>query len=228
MPFVIDDLMVAAAVASMLASAGGTVAQMGAQSKIRKQQGAAQQAEAARQRDIDRRRDLEMQQALPEHTVEKQGEKQDSIANQLTQYMTPTVDTSTEYLADSGAPQEVKDAMSRQLVGALAKGKDYAKNMANVSSYSRLNLDNKLGMNRLGERVGMLNQESQRSSGILPMELDDANLAGVGLNTAATAMNGVGGIADAVMGYKLMTKGVGGAGKALPKGSALPLNANIG
>ncbi|SEO84943.1 hypothetical protein [Nitrosovibrio sp. Nv6] len=226
--------LIAAAVASALASAGGTIASMSAQSSIRKKQAAARNAEAVRQRDIDRRRDIEMQKALPEHDVQSQEEKQQGIADELYKYMTPTVDTSTEYMADNmNAPQIIKDTMQRQLVGALQKGKNYARNLSQVSSLGRLNLDNKLGMNRLGERVGMLNNESARSSGILPMELDDANLAGLGAENAAGILNGVGGIADAIGQYQILDKGgiknaLGLGAKPTAKGSPLPLNSHVG
>ncbi|SOD42595.1 hypothetical protein [Nitrosovibrio sp. Nv4] len=229
----ISPWLVAAAVASALASAGGTVAQMSAQSSIRNKQKTAQNAEAARQRDIDRRRDAEMQKVLPKHEVESQQEKQQGIADELYKYMTPTVDTSTEYMADNtNAPQIIKDTMQQQLVGALQKGKNYARNLSQVSSLGRLNLDNKLGMNRLGERVGMLNNESARSSGILPLELDDANLAGVGAKNAAGVLNGVGGIADAIGQYQILDKGgiknaLGLGAKPAAKGSPLPLNSTV-
>ncbi|SCX58910.1 hypothetical protein [Nitrosospira sp. Nsp1] len=226
----ISPWLVAAAVASALASAGGTIASSQAQSAVRKKQATAQNMEAARQRDIDRRRDIEMQNATPEYTPQQQDEKQQGLADQLQQYMTPTTNTATEYMADnSSVPREIKDSMSQQMVGALQKGKDYAKNMAQVSSLGRLNLDNKLSMNRLGERVGMLNNESARSSGIFPMELDDANYAGVGGTNAAGVLNGIGGIADAIGKYSILTGGLGGGvGKTLAKGSPLPLNSNIG
>lgn len=108
-----EEFLIAAAIASALASAGGTVASMSAQNAIKKKQAAARTAEAAHQRDIDRRRDIEMQRALPEHTVENQQEKQQSLADQLTQYMTPE-NTATEYMAgDTSAPREIKDSMSR-------------------------------------------------------------------------------------------------------------------
>ena len=121
--------------------------------------------------------------------------------------------------------------MNRQLVGALQKGKDYAKNLADPSPYKTLNLDNRLDLNRLGERIGMLNQESARSSDILPLELNDANVAGVPGYSAAGFLNGVGGIADAVTQANILQRGgldlFGNSTKALTKGSPLPPNSSI-
>jgi len=227
-----EEFLIAAAIASAMASVGGTVANMSAQSSIRKKQATAQAAEAARQHDIDQRRAAEINKATPQFTPQVQEQKQKSLADQLTQYMTPTTNTATEYLADGSTPQEVRDSMSRQLVGALQQGKDYAQNMAQVSSLGRLNLDNKIGLNRLGENVGLLNSESARSTGILPMELDDANLAGVPGYTAGAALNGIGSIADAVAKANIVHRGgldglFGSSPKALAKGSPLPLNSNI-
>jgi hypothetical protein len=78
----------------------------------------------------------------------------------------------------------------------------------------------------------MLNQESARSSGILPLELDDANLAGVPGYSAAGFLVGIGGIADAVTKANIINCGApgslfGSSTKALTKGSPLPLNSSI-
>lgn len=202
----ISGWLIAAAVASAVASAGGTAASMSAQSAIRRKQAAARNAEAARQADIDRRRQAAVKNAVPEYNRDNQETKQQSMAEQLAQYMAPTVDTSTEYLAQNpGAPKEIQDSMARQLVGALQKGKDYAKDLSHVSSYGRLNLNNKLLMNRFGEEVNRLNSESARSTGILPAELQGAYNAGVGGNTAASIFNGLGGLANAAAAYSIMS-----------------------
>ena len=215
MAFLIDDLLVAAAIASAVASAGGTAASMISQSQIRKKQESVQNSETARQADIDRRRNAAVTTAIPEYNKENQEGQQKSMAEQLTQYMTPQVDTNTEYLAaNPGAPKEVKDSMARQLVGALQKGRDYAKDLSQVSSYGRLNFGNKLRMNRLGENMAMFNSESARSSNILPMELQGAYNAGTGAQNAASVFNGVAGLANAAASYGLMSKIPTGAAAA--------------
>lgn len=201
------NFLAAAAVLSALASLGGTAASMGAQSSIRKKQSAARVAEAARQADIERRRQAAMDAAVPEYSREKQEERQQSLADQITQYLTPNVDTTTQYVAQNpGAPKEVTDSMSRQLVSALEKGRNYAKNLAGVSSYGRLNFANKVGMNRLGENINRLNTESERSTNILPIEMQGAYGAGVGAQNMATILNGVAGLANAATSYSLMSR----------------------
>lgn len=223
------EFLIAAAVASMLASAGGTAMSMSAQNSIKKKQNAARMAEAARQRDIDKRRDAEMQQAQPEFEREKQDERRTSIADSIQQYLQPTVNPATEYLAGSTTPQVIKDSMNQQLVGALRKGQDYAKNLAGVSALSRQRLDNNIGLNRLGERVGMLNNESARSTGLFGGEMDASHLAGAGANSAANLLDGLGGIAGAIGSYHLMSKGLGGiSGTKAAKGIATPINMSVG
>lgn len=196
-----------AAIAAALASIGSTVTTSMSQSAIRKKQQAVQNAEMARQADIDRRRDAVVTTSVPDYSKEKQETAQQSIADQIAQYMTPQGDTSTEYLAaNPGAPKEITDSMGRQLLGALEKGRGYAKDLSKVSSYGRLGFNNKLRLNRLGENVNMLNSEAARSSGILPMELQGAYNAGADMQGMSTALNGVAGLANAAAGYGIMTR----------------------
>jgi hypothetical protein len=179
---------------------------MMSQSAIRKKQKAAQNAEAARQASIDRRRDAAVTTAVPDYNLENQDKTQQSMAEQIAQYMAPPENTSTEYLAaNPGAPKEVTDSMARQLVGALDKGRSYAKDLSQVSSYGRLGFNNKLRLNRLGENVNMLNNEASRSSGILPMELEGAYGAGVGAQNAASIFGGVSGLANAAAAYSILS-----------------------
>jgi type II secretory pathway pseudopilin PulG len=242
MAFLIDDLLIAAAIASAVASAGGTAASMMSQSAIRSKQKAAQNAETARQAEIDRRRNAAVTTAVPEYNLENQEKKQQSMAEQIAQYVAPQENTSTQYLAaNPGAPKEVTDSMSRQLVGALEKGRNYAKDLSQVSSYGRLGFNNKLNLNRLGENMTRLNSESARSSGILPMELEGAYGAGVGAQNAASIFNGIGGLANAAAAYSIMSPKLPGAtqlggttlnqpqylaAKTLPKITATPLKLN--
>lgn len=237
----ISPWLIAAAVASAAASVGGTAASMMSQSAIRKKQQAAQNAEAARQMEIDRRRNAAVTTAVPDYNLENQEKAQQSMAEQIAQYMAPQENTSTEYLArNPGAPKEITDSMSRQLVGALQKGRDYAKDLSQVSSYGRLGFNNKLRLNRLGENMNMLNKEGERSSGILPMELQGAYGAGVAGQNAASIFNGIGGLANAAAAYSIMSPKAPGAvpagttlnqpqylaAKTLPKINVAPLRLN--
>jgi hypothetical protein len=210
----LNSWLIAAAVASAAASAGGTAASMIGQAAVKKKQKAAQNAERARTLATDRQREATVAAAVPQYDRGAQEGQQKSVADQLEQYLAPPPqDTSQEYVAQNpGAPTEVKDSMARQLAGALATGKGYARDLAKVSSYGRLGFDNTLRMNRLGEAVKALNTEQGRSTGLLGTELEGAYGAGVGANNMAGILSGVAGLANAGVGYGVMSK-LGGAGQ---------------
>jgi hypothetical protein len=212
MPIIeIPAWLAAAAAVSAAASVGGTAASMVSQNAIKQKQAAAQNAERVRQAQIDQQRTAAVNTAVPTFDKGSQVKQQQSLADQVQQYLTPSdATTGSEYVAQNpGAPKEVTDSMSRQLAGALATGKDYAKNLANVSSYGRMGFDNNLALNRLGQTVQQLNGMSSRSTGVLGTELQGAAGAGVAGNNMAAILQGVGGIADAGVGYGLLTNPIG-------------------
>lgn len=203
----ISPWLIAAAVASAAASAGGTAASMAGQASIRKKQAAQRNAERARTLATDKQREATIAAAVPKYDRPSQETQQAGLADQLEQYLAAPPPPVNEYVAQNpGAPTEVTDSMARQLAGALATGKGYAKDLAKVSSFGRLGLDNKLAMNRLAEQVGMLNNQQARSTGILGTELEGAYGAGVGANNMAGLLSGVSDIANAGVGYGIMSR----------------------
>lgn len=147
---------------------------------IKKEQRGRVNAETMRQRRINEEREAAIDSALPRFGRQEQEAQQADIAQKLSNYITPTERPASEgeYVGSPGEPVEIKERGARVLHDALVKGKDYAKNLARVSSYGRLGFDNSRGMNRLGENVGRLNTTSARSEAILPLELQAALSAG--------------------------------------------------
>jgi len=173
----------------------GSLMQSQANDRVAAQQRQAREAEAARQAALDQQRNAAVQQAAAKFTPQAQQQQQQDLAGRLTTFLSPEQRTNqgADYLpSNPGAPKEIQDSLANRLSDALTKGKDYAKNLAGVSSFGRLGFDNSVALNRLGENVGQLNSNSANSSAVLPYELQNAQRAGAGYRTAADIANGVG------------------------------------
>lgn len=206
-------------ITALASLAVGTVMRNQAAQKVRRESEGRVNAEAMRQRGIDQERTAALDRALPQFGREAQEERQGDIAQQMEQYLMPAGPGDGEYQAASGAPKEIKDRQARVLHEALLKGKDYAKNLAQVSSFGRASFENSADMNRTGEKVGDLNTRSARSSAILPLELQAAQSAGDKYALLGDIADGVGQIA---MMYSLGAPAAGGAaggtGVSVPEG----------
>ena len=176
----------------------GSMMQDRAARKVEGARAATMAAERQRQSSIDQQRNNAINQALPKFGPGAQTAQHDDIAGKLEQYLSPEehVALKGEYVkTNPGAPQVIQDGIAGKLSEALSKGKDYAKNLANVSAYGTNNFANAMTMNRLGENVGELNRSGAVSSSIVPLELQAAGNAGRGYSTMADIANGVGTLA---------------------------------
>lgn len=226
--FGIDDAILIPMMVSLAATAGSTAANMSSQAAIRNKQKQQQIAEGIRQRNIDQQRQAAIEAAAPKFTPEATKQQQEQAAGELEQYYQPKQSSfGQDYLADSDAPQEVKDSMARALSGALEKGKNYAKTAANFSAINRAGLGQAFGLNQLGQQVSMLNNQGARSAGILPMELQDAYLKGLPAQYVGAGLQGIGSIANSVAGMNMINNAlkVPGTGTAVLGAGALPRSA---
>lgn len=185
-------------IAALASLAVGTFARQQQMKKIKSEQQSRVNAETMRQRGIDRERQAALDNALPKFDRASQEERQGDIAENLEQYLRPAARPAPdgEYVAENpGVPVEIKERQARVLHDSLLKGRDYAKRLAQVSAFGRLGFDNSRDMNRAGESIGRLNTQSERSSAILPLELQAAQSAGDKYALISDIANGVGQIA---------------------------------
>lgn len=175
----------------------GTFANMQRQSAIKDRQRTMNRREAARQQQMDDKKMASLRETLGQMERPAQEQEREGIASKLEQYLMPSDAAPGEYLStNAAAPTEVKEREARALSESLGKAKDYAKNLANISSFGDHNFNTHVKLNRLGEGIGRINTDQQRSSQILQHELQGAMNAGSGWGTIADVANGVGTIAS--------------------------------
>jgi multidrug efflux pump subunit AcrA (membrane-fusion protein) len=211
-------MLVAAAMAAY-----GTHQQAQAQDETQQRQAQLYSAERMRQNDIDAQRSQAVAQQQLKLSRESQDKGQQSIAQQMEQYLTPQSRPApiNEYTPDNpGEPQEVKDRTDAAKADALAKGQSYASRLAQLSSMKMLNFNNATSMNRLGENVGILGTAAQRSAGMLPMELNFSPQAGRAAQLRGDLANGGSSIAFMYglrNGQPAPTDSGGGTGITIPQ-----------
>jgi hypothetical protein len=189
-----DPFSIGVALALML---GGTALKQHAMQRIMAQQQQVTSNEHHRQDAMEAQKQAAITGgALPAMTREAQQGQQQSISEKLAEHLMPQSGVPTDYAATNpGAPQEIQDRKQAAADAAVAKGKDYAAKLADVSSYNLLNFGNAVTMNRTGERVGSLSNNQLHSSQILPFELQASERAGAQDMLYADLANGAGSIA---------------------------------
>jgi hypothetical protein len=106
------------------------------------------------------------------------------------------------------APLEVQGSVARSMRNALAAGQDRARRNAAFGAYTDANNDLGVRLGRAGQWQSIFGNEAQRSAGITPLELEDANSAGSGFRLGGGILGGLG---QAAMSYGMNGFG-GGAG----------------
>lgn len=177
--------------------AGGTLARRAALNRVREEQARIMAENAARQRRIQAQQDAAVAAAIPQFTPGASEAARLKIAQDYESYMRPTVQADLgEYGAGNvTGPDEVRERGEAELSKARTKGADYAKNLANLSSYSGLDLQQGIALNRTGQEVSRLGDASRGYSAVLPYQLDGASKKGDTLNLVADVMNAGGNLA---------------------------------
>lgn len=126
------------------------------------------------------------------------------------------VDEGGNYVPVTGsAPQEVSSSIARATRAALDRGKEQARLNANVSAISGVNQKNTIALGRDAQWQSIFANNQQRSSQILPLELEDANRSGAGWRTAgqvlgiASTATGMAGMAGGPSWESLFSSGAG-------------------
>lgn len=113
------------------------------------------------------------------------------------------IDEGGNYVPVTGsAPAEVGQSIARATKQAISRNKEQARLNANVSAVQGVQQKNNIALGRDAQWQGIFANNQQRSSQILPLELEDANRSGSGwrgagqilsLASTATGMAGLAG-----------------------------------
>lgn len=181
--------------AGVTAQALGTIARRRALERVRREQEARVAEEAARQQALQQQADAALRGTVQTFTPQAQEAERQSIAGRYRTMMTPAALADGEYstaAGTEGAPQDVRDRASRALAESVRKGQDYAKNLANLTSYGGLSQQQGIRLADTGRNLGEIARQSRASSSILPYELEGANRSARGAMTASDILNGLG------------------------------------
>lgn len=156
--------------------------------------------ETARQGALDQQRMADLNADLNKFGRGAQDDQQSTISAKMRDYLTAPVDQAqpqADYQTrNPGAPQEIKDREQAALADAMTKGRDYASRLADLSSYSLLNFNTGVTMNRLGQRQANFTTAQKHSADILPLELQSVPFrVGRGDLLAGDVLTGAGTIA---------------------------------
>jgi hypothetical protein len=159
-------------------------------------------AENTRQDDLQRQAIASLKGTQEQFTPEFQNEGIEAAAAERIERLQGAVVGSGEteaVVADlpfaGSAPDIVRETAAKRLSEGLAEGKGFAKRLGRFGAFGEQNFQNRLDMNRLGERMGMIGGESRNSAQLLPFELDAANRAGDTMSGFADILGSLGSVA---------------------------------
>lgn len=95
-------------------------------------------------------------------------------------------------VVSGNVPDEVKSSVARGMRNALSAGQDLARRHAAFGAYSDVNQGTGTQLNRAGQWQTIFGNEAQRSAGITPLELEDADSAGGGARLVGGILGGLG------------------------------------
>lgn len=176
----------------MASQALGTMMRREAIARIQREQAQRMQEEQARQRALQAQSNARIQQATASAAPQANEAARLALAEKYMAFMQPQVAPPTEYAGTASAPKDVQDSAARTLATSIAKGKDYVKGLANLTSYGAQNQQTGLDIAAAGRDVGRNVAASRASSGILPYELERANIGQRGLMTGSDIADAVG------------------------------------
>lgn len=156
-------------IASMAASAGGSVMNARQQSKNAaagiNARNAAAQSEVERQRQLQNQNTTTLNNELQSLGGDAQSKQfTDLVMNRENAAEANTPAANAEFGSfNASTPQVVKEDADKQLAGRLALSKDKAKAMAKLGAYSDANLTNNLGIQDASNRINLTNALAQGS-----------------------------------------------------------------
>ena len=176
----------------LASQAVGTMLRREAIARIQAEQQRRMEEERARQQQLQAATNARVQAATARLAPANAEAERASLAAKYEAMMQPQIAAPVEYAGTASAPQDVRDSATRTLATSMQKGKDYVKGLANLSSYSGMNQNAGLELASAGRDIGRNVTASRASSGVLPYELERANLSGRGLMTGSDIADAVG------------------------------------
>ena len=185
-----------AAIASLASTVGGTIMRNNAAQKQQEARNAALAAERERQANFARQADQRVAQTESQFTQPAQEKQQDATAAKLsTDYQAGAVTPNATVIGGQAtAPREVQDAISARVGVAETRQKSLADALAKLSSYSAQAGKNNIALGRSAQDIDQITSNMRGSSGVLPLELQAANMKGQGDMQMADVLNGIGSI----------------------------------
>lgn len=182
------------AIASLLASGAGAVQSNKAQKKDANARSGVLAAERVRQQQFGDAAAARLVDTTKQLSPEAQTAETNAAADTRAIATTPqsTGDYSQVTSGSGAKPIEVNSEIARALVGALRKGSQSAVAQSRLSAYGDVSADNNIRMLRSGSDIGRIANASAGSAGVVPYELDGANMAGNAARDRASLYNFLG------------------------------------
>jgi hypothetical protein len=213
-------------IAMMGLQAMGTLMQKQQADRAEEARQSAMNAEIQRQGELDAQAKMRekaardaLDEAVPQFGKDESEKRRQGIQQSIEGALNPVVDEaaakSAAYTADSnpGAPTEVKDSLARTFADSLSRGKTYAKNLANLSSFGQATAADGIAMSKLGTNIGVENAGIGRINGqmglsnqLFQTKLAQSQIPNRNRSTVADLFNGAG---QAGMLYTLTRPNVG-------------------
>lgn len=188
------DMPAWAQAAAMAMQALGTMAQKSAANDEREQRMAVLNRGADEQAAIAQQNAARAAATAKQLDATQQQQAQKTNAEKLTADYTPTQAGFNEagyQAATSTAPKEIADSMAAAVGRALAQGKDYAKNKANLSALNYGDTASNIAIGRSASDIGLNNNRSQGAQQVMNADLN-AIYPNQNKMVGADILNGIG------------------------------------
>lgn len=155
---------------------GGALSNYQAERKVNRARESLSQLEAQRQNELGDEARARLAQVLESQSrpsIEQDIEQATSERQRKFAEAVPP-DAADEYIVNPSAPQEVRSEMAREMVDALARGRQRAGALAKLGGRSDAALGTNIALTRSGQDLGRIGGFSRGSSAVLPIELQGA------------------------------------------------------
>ena len=182
---------------ALAAQGVGTYLKGAGSRKVLNTQNARMAAEAARQKKFQAQSDASVAAALPQFSAPAQEAARQALAQKYRDYVSSTLpgDHSADYITPSSAPAEVKDNLAVNLAKGVRAAQQTAGALANLDSYGGQDVRNQATATGLGRDIALNQRASQKSSDILPLELQTSYRKSIPYNIGSDIANGIGTVA---------------------------------
>jgi type II secretory pathway pseudopilin PulG len=181
-------------IAGLAATVGGSYMQNKANKQVENKRRENVGAEYARQQALSDSANSQFKESLNSQTSDNQKEKLSDTQQKLGDIYKQVVSSGDgSYLpSQDSSPAIVRQVFDSKAEDAKNFGNQQATALGNIGGYGDVALSNALGFTRSGENINNLANSMQRSSNILPLELNAANYVGDSSRKWGDALTGAG------------------------------------